>query len=385
MRIGIFSWETIHSIFVGGVGVHATELAAALERQGHEVHVFTRTGGGQGDYDLIHGVHYHRVGFTLNPDFVEEILNMCRAMVDCFYSVERFVGGFDVIHAHDWLTAMTIPWIKNAGWHKALFTIHSTEYGRCGNRMYGGMSERIRGLEAAGCNSADRVVAVSNRLKEETCNIYKVPWDKIRVIYNGVNIHRYDGFVDQGEVKREIGIGVFDPLVLFAGRMVVQKGPDILAHAIPSVLCSIPNAKFAYAGDGHLRGEVERIVSGNGSRHAVRFLGHRSGEDLVRLFKAADVVCVPSRNEPFGIVVLEGWSAGKPVVATTNGGPSEFVWHDVNGLHISDNPNSVAWGVGTLLGDEEKRRWLGRNGRVAVETAFSWDIISKQVAGAYTS
>ena len=82
MRIALLSWETLHSIPVGGVGVHVTELAAALERKGHEVHVYTRMGFGQSHYDRIEGVHYHRCPFDLSADFIEEINNMCRSFVD---------------------------------------------------------------------------------------------------------------------------------------------------------------------------------------------------------------------------------------------------------------------------------------------------------------
>src|SRR5438874_10715112 len=87
MRIALFSWETLHSIAVGGVGVHVTELAAGLERRGHEVHVFTRQGRGQPQYDRLDGVHYHRCSFPLTPNFVDEINNMCRAFVQEFYAV----------------------------------------------------------------------------------------------------------------------------------------------------------------------------------------------------------------------------------------------------------------------------------------------------------
>jgi hypothetical protein len=75
MRIAILSWESLHSIQVGGVSVHVTELAAALERKGYEIHVFTRMGHNQPCYERIDGVHYHRCPFALNPSFVDEIDN----------------------------------------------------------------------------------------------------------------------------------------------------------------------------------------------------------------------------------------------------------------------------------------------------------------------
>jgi glycosyltransferase involved in cell wall biosynthesis len=104
---------------------------------------------------------------------------------------------------------------------------------------------------------------------------------------------------------------------------------------------------------------------------------------LVDLYRACDVVCVPSRNEPFGIVVLEAWSAGKPVIATKNGGPDEYVWHEVNGLKIHPHPESIAWGLGTLFTNFEWARWMGHNGRIAVETVFNWDTVGGQVLSVY--
>jgi glycosyltransferase involved in cell wall biosynthesis len=174
-----------------------------------------------------------------------------------------------------------------------------------------------------------------------------------------------------------------DPTVLFSGRMVYQKGPDLLVEAIPAILHYYPNAKFIFAGDGEMRSQAENRAQQLGVTHATRFLGFQANGTLTNLYKACDVVCVPSRNEPFGIVLLEAWSAGKPVVATNNGGPAEFVWHEVNGLKVYPNPNSIAWGLGTLFTNFEWARWMGRNGRIAVESTFSWDSIADRVLDLY--
>jgi glycosyltransferase involved in cell wall biosynthesis len=383
MRIALLSWESLHSIPVGGVGVHVTELAAALERKGHEVHVFTRMANGQQLYTRIDGVHYHRCPFRLDRDFVEEINDMCRSFVDYVFQTEDFIGPFDVIHAHDWLAANAMTWIKQGRGRKGILTIHSTEYGRCGNNFYGGRSGRIREMERAGTYWADGVIAVSHALRKEIKWMYEVPEWKLSVIYNGVNLRHFDGWIDPGTIKGRFGIGPMDPMVLFAGRIVYQKGPELLVEAIPYVLRFYPYAKFVFAGDGELRSLAERRAYELGVAHATRFLGFKMGGELVDLYRACDVVCIPSRNEPFGIVVLEAWSAGKPVVATKNGGPDEYVWHEVNGLKIYPNPNSIAWGLGTLFTNFEWGRWMGRNGRIAVESAFTWDAIADQVLSLY--
>lgn len=385
MRIALFSWETLHSISVGGVGVHVTELAAALERRKHEVHVFTRQGQGQPHYDCIHGVHYHRCPFQLHPNFVDEINNMCRSFVHHFFQVEDHSGRFDIVHAHDWLASNAAVWIKEGRQRKAVLTIHSTEYGRNGNRFFGGQAVRVQEHERHGTYVADKVITVSHQLKEEVKWLYQLPDHKTRVIYNGVNAEVFDRPVDPGSVKRQYAIGPLDPTVLFVGRMVVQKGPDILVRTMPSVLRYYPNAKFVFVGDGHMKNDVCAAAHQMGVGHALRMLGDKRGQDLINLFKACDIVAVPSRNEPFGIVILEGWSAHKPVVSTKRGGPAEFVWHGVNGLQVDDTVESVAWGLGTLLADHNRCRWMGRNGRAAVDAAFSWDNIAEQAEEVYCS
>jgi len=383
MRIAMLVWESLHSIPVGGVAAHVTELAAALERKGNEVHVFTRMGPGQSHYQLIHGVHYHRCPFQLHSDFVEEVNNMCRSFVHYVLATEDFIGPFDIIHAHDWLAANAMIWIKQGRGRKTVLTVHSTEYGRCGNDFYGGRCARVRHQERAGTYWADRVIAVSQSLKHEIMWMYQVPEWKVTPIYNGVNLHHFEGWLDPGGVKAGYGIGPMDPVVLFVGRMVHQKGPDLLMEAIPGLLRHYPSVKFIFAGDGELRRPLEHRARQLGVAHATRFLGFKNGHELPELYKTCDVLCVPSRNEPFGVVVLEAWSAGKPVVATVNGGPNEYVWHAVNGLKIHPNPNSVGWGLGTLFTNFEWARWMGRNGRMAVEAAFTWNRIADQTLHVY--
>jgi glycosyltransferase involved in cell wall biosynthesis len=385
MRIALFSWETLHSISVGGVSVHVTELAAALERRRHEVHVFTRQGNGQAPYDCIHGVHYHRCAFDLNRSFVDEINNMCRSFVHSFNGVEDHLGQFDIVHGHDWLASNAAVWIKDGRKRRCVLTMHSTEYGRNGNRHFGGQSVRVADHERHGTYCADRVITVSQQLRDEIKWLYQVPDHKTNVVYNGVNSASFDYSVDPGDVKRRHAIGPLDPTVLFVGRMVFQKGPDILVRTMPSVLKFYPNAKFVFVGDGHMRHEVCGLANHLGVGHALRALGDMRGRDLFDLFKACDIVAVPSRNEPFGIVILEGWSACKPVVSTRRGGPTEFVWHGVNGLQVEDTPDSVAWGLGTLLADHNRCRWMGQNGRAAVDAAFSWDNIAEQTEAVYAS
>lgn len=383
MKVAMLSWESLHSIPVGGLAAHVTELAAALERKGHQVHVFTRRGPAQPEYQCIDGVHYHRCPYDQNPDFPTEIHNFCQSLTHHLFATEDYIGPFDLVHGHDWLTGQALSWIKWGRGRRTVWTVHSTEYGRCGNRFLGGNSDRIRGLERETGWVADRVLAVSGAIRGELMWMYELLGEKIRVVHNGVSPHKWARWLDPGAVKARYGIGPLDPTVLYTGRMAYQKGPDLLLEAVPKVLAVHPEAKFIFVGDGDMRGHLQGLAQANGWGGSVRFLGYVPEDELINLYNACDAVCVPSRNEPFGIVVLEAWSAGEPVVVTHSGGPDEFVWHDVNGYLVYQSPESIAWGLGTLMRDWDHARWMGHNGRVAVETAFCWDQIADRTIEAY--
>lgn len=385
LKIAMFAWESLHSIAVGGVAPHLTELAAGLERRGHEVHVYVRTGVGQSSYQVIDGVHVHRISFELSSDFVQEVTNMCNAMVHFMLETEQFMNcQFDVCHAHDWLGAPAIINIKHNHNRRCVLTVHSTEFGRCGNNVYGGQSARIRAIEGEAIAIADRVIAVSGVLCDEIKGHYGFAWDKLRCVYNGINCLRYDGSLwDPAEVRTMYGVGPMDPMALFVGRMATQKGPDILVEAVPSILASRPDAKFVLVGDGYMKDGLAKRVHELGVQGSVRFTGKMSGQPLVDLFKATDVVVIPSRNEPFGIVTLEAWASNKPVVVTKSGGPREFVWHDNDGFLVDTTAAGISWGVCNAFINFEHAKYMGERGRVKAAFQFSWDKIAQDTNTIY--
>jgi len=272
---------------------------------------------------------------------------------------------------------------------RCVFTMHSTETGRCGNVAYAGQSATIRGIEGHACHAAERVIAVSGVLKEEVCNHYSVDGRKVEVIYNGihaqpiVNMEWQDDWT--GNTKRDKGFDVMAPMFLFVGRLAVQKGPDLLLDAIPMVLQARGDAKFVFVGDGHMKASLEAEANKRGIGHAVSFAGSvKSGTaHLKSLFKSCDAVVVPSRNEPFGIVVLEAWAAGKPVVATTCGGPRDFVQPDKDGFLVDPNPGSIAWGICKICENFDHARWMGSHAQEKALNEFNWAFIAQKTVNIY--
>jgi glycosyltransferase involved in cell wall biosynthesis len=378
MKIAVFSWETLHSKAVGGIAPHVTELAAALQRRGNEVHIFTQCAGGEIGYENIFGVHYHRVGFSQEGSLIQKMEAMCNAMAWAFGETNNYIHGFDVACAHDWMCAKALVQVKNSHGVPTVFTFHSTEKGR----TLGQPNGKIMEFEAEAGFVADRIIAVSPRLKEEIIHNYNVPASKIWDIFNGIQCSNYDGFVDCGEVKGRYGIGCMDPVLLFVGRMTGGlKGADLIVEAMPEILGFNGDIKAVFVGDGDAKMHCDHRAKELGVAHATRFLGTKNGQELIDLYKACDAVCVPSRNEPFGLTVLEAWAAGKPVIASDQVGCP--VTDGVEGRVVSCSPEGVAWGVKELFGNFDRAREWGKNGRVKAAFSFSWDTVAEKTEECY--
>ncbi len=371
LKIAFFCWESLYTERVGGLARAATHLAEELAKN-HEVHFFTR---GLGDM-VVNGVSYH----CCMPHGLN-VVDYCRDM--SLKLVNRFrefdLPRFDVIHFHDWHVVEALHELQD---RNTVFTFHSTEYGRNGN-SFGDWWEfrEISGKEWYAGLIAKRVTAVSNTLKNEVMWLYNIPDWKVDVIPNGIHPEEFCMDVDAGAVKMEYGIHPLAPLIFFAGRFVYQKGPDLLIDAIPHMLKHRWDLKFMFAGDGDMRSYLERKAAE--MNLPVRFLGYLPDREFVRLLNSADIVVIPSRNEPFGLVLLEAWSARRCVVATDVGGLSENIDNFYDGIKVYPTPESIAWGVNYVVDDAELVKLLGERGRSKVDRKFRWSVVAREMLNVY--
>lgn len=212
------------------------------------------------------------------------------------------------------------------------------------------------------------------------------PDECIEVINNGTDADRFSP-VQNPEFRGSIG--AHDrPVILAIGRIVRRKGFDTVIEAMPRVLESLPDALLAIAGEGPFETELRALVDRLGLKESVHFCGGIPYEDLPDVYSSADVVAMPSRNEPpavegFGIVFLEANACERPVIGAATGGiPDAIVDGETGVLVPPDDPVALAGSLIKLLADAPLRERLGRRGRQRVLDAFTWDHVADRVAQA---
>ena len=376
-RVGMFSWESLYSIRVGGISPHVSELSEALVVEGHEVHLFTR--GREDSDEMINSVHYHRVACDRNGGIVEQMNSMCDNMYLRFLDIREKTGEFDVLHGHDWHPVNVLCRIKAQLGLPFVLTFHSTEWGRNGNR-YGDWWEakEISHREWLGGYESSDVITTSKILTEEIQQIFKIPDYKLWEIPNGINVGKIRREIDPGNIKKHYGIHPCLPVVLFTGRMAYQKGPDLLLEAAARVLRK-KNAQFVIIGDGEMRTQCEGQAHKLGIGNSCNFLGYAPDNTVIDWFNACDLVCVPSRNEQFGIVVLEAWDAKKPVVASD---AVALVENFKTGIIAHKEPSSIAWGLNYVLEGLGRNR-MGEKGHDLLKKKYNWKTIAEKTLEVY--
>jgi glycosyltransferase involved in cell wall biosynthesis len=223
---------------------------------------------------------------------------------------------FDVVHAHDWMTYPAGIAVAAVSGRPLVVHVHSTEFDRSGEHV----NQTIYDIERAGIQRADRVIAVSHFTRNVIISRYGVSGEKVEVVYNGVDRNANWSSADTDISKDE-------KIVLFLGRITMQKGPEYFLQAAKKVLEVMDNVKFVMAGSGDLMHRSIELAAELGIGHKVLFTGFLRGEDVQKIYKMADLYVMPSVSEPFGIAPLEAMDNDVPVLISKQSGVSEVLVH----------------------------------------------------------
>jgi glycosyltransferase involved in cell wall biosynthesis len=291
-------------------------------------------------------------------------------------------GNFDVIHAHDWLVAYAAKTLKHAYGTPIVSTIHATEAGR-NSGIRDEQQKYINDTEWMLTYESSEVIVNSNYMKNELQRLFGLPFEKINVVPNGVDLHIYDGVEKDYDFRRQYAMDN-EKIILFVGRLVYEKGIQNLIAAMPKILSNYHDAKLIIAGKGGMIDELRAQVDSLGLGNKVYFTGYLNSKQVKKMYKCADIAVFPSTYEPFGIVALEAMLSGNPVVTSDVGGLNEIVEHGVNGMKsYAGNANSIADSILTLLFDQKLCGEIVKNAQAKVKEQYNWQKIAQDTHFTY--
>ena len=384
MKILMLTWEYPPRI-VGGIARVVHDLSKRLIKDGHEVTVVTyRDNADVPEYENDKGVNVYRVdNYMIHPNnFIDWIMQLNFNMLSKATEIINKEGGFDVIHAHDWLVTYAAKSLKNAYDIPIVATIHATEAGR-NSGIHDETQRYINDTEWLLTYEATEVIVNSNYMKNEIQRLFGLPFDKINVIPNGINLSNFTGIERDYDFRRQYAMDN-EKIILYVGRLVYEKGVQHLIAAMPKILSNYNDAKLIIAGRGGMMDELRAEASNLGLNDKIYFTGYLNSKQVQKMYKCADVAVFPSTYEPFGIVALEAMLAGVPTVVSDVGGLDEIVTHGVDGMKsYAGNPNSIADSVTALLYDHQLATNVSKKAKQKVKDQFNWEKIAQDTHFTY--
>ena len=377
MKILMLTWEYPPRI-VGGIARVVHDLSKRLIKDGHEVTVVTYKDGDVPAYENDKGVQVYRVeNYMIHPNnFIDWIMQLNFNLIAKASEIIQKEGKFDVIHAHDWLVANAAKALKNAFDIPIVSTIHATEAGR-NSGIHDDTQRYINDTEWLLTYESTEVIVNSNYMKNHVQGLFGLPFDKINVIPNGINLTNFNGIERDYDFRRQYAMDN-EKIILYVGRLVYEKGVQHLISAMPKILENYHDAKLIIAGKGGMLDELKGQAEAMGLSNKVYFTGYLNSKQVQKMYKCADVAVFPSTYEPFGIVALEAMLAGVPTVVSDIGGLNEIVDHGVNGMKsYAGNCNSIADSVISLLYDKQLAANVSKKAKQKVKEEFNWNKIAQ--------
>ena len=311
------------------------------------------------------GSSHNGAGNNYQGDLIQDANRYASLCVDLAKDQE-----FDVIHAHDWLTFPAGIAVSKATGKPLVVHVHSTEVDRAG-----AIGSHIYQVEREGVHYADRVIAVSHYTRSILQRRYDISPDKIDVIYNGIEPQ-----IKTLPCSPRSSIKNADKIVLYLGRITMQKGPEYFIEAAEKVLTKIDNVKFVMAGSGDMIESVVKLAAAAGIAHKILFTGFLNGDAVKKIYQMADLYVMPSVSEPFGIAPLEAISHDVPVIISKQSGVSEVIRHALK-VDFWDT-DEMANKIISVLKHPPLGRTLRKNAEDEVKQ-LTWDDAAVKCLGSY--
>jgi D-inositol-3-phosphate glycosyltransferase len=381
----------------GGMNVYIAQTATRMAERGIEVEVFTRATSSELPpvAELAPGVlvrHVHAGPFeTLDRNELPAQLCAFTASV-LRVEANNEPGFYDLVHSHYWLSGQ-VGWLARDRWGVPLVhTAHTLARVKNAALAEGDTPEpRMREIgEQQVVDQADSLVANTEMEASDLLRRYNADPDKVYTVSPGVDLKQFAPG-SQLDARSSLGIAPDSTVYAFVGRIQPLKAPDVLLHTAAELLArgDADRSKLVVLIVGGPSGTgleqpraLQELAVSLGIADVVRFLPPLPGPALADVYRAADVVVVPSHNESFGLVALEAQACGTPVAATDVGGLRVAVNDGVSGVLVPGHSREMWADALARLGRPDVRRQLSQ-GAARHARAFSWDRTTDELVGAY--
>ena len=383
----------------GGAGVHVEYLAAELAKL---MEIEVRSFGDQDEQTenlTVKGFPFDDSNFNLTDDKLKTVF---KTLSTCIHMNAKNANA-DVVHCHTWYAQFAGIVSKLSYGTPLVVTTHSLEPLRPWKREQLGRGYDMSSwIEKTAIEMADAVIAVSKETKEDVLKHFNVDEDKIKVIYNGIDLKEYQPTNTDTALKK-YGIDSSKPFVLFVGRITRQKG---IIHLVNAIKYIEPNTQVVLCAGAPDTPEIAKEMEGcvakaKKNRDNIIWIADMlPKEEVIQLYSHADVFCCPSIYEPFGIINIEAMACHTTVVASAVGGIKEVVVDNETGILIPLQQQNIApfepidpdkfskdlaKGINRVIKDDALKNQMAIKGRERVEKYFDWQAIAKQVEALYKS
>jgi D-inositol-3-phosphate glycosyltransferase len=379
----------------GGMNIYVVESAERMAAMGVSVDIFTRRHNPDlpDIVELSSGVRVRHLNIGACSATKEELPALIPNLSEAFSKVLEN-EKYDVLHSHYWISGkVAMPVAKKFGIPLA-HTMHTMARVKNMNLAEGERPEpmiRVQG-ETQVVAAANALIANTDAEAASLVSLYEACPDNVSVVSPGVDLYTFTVGSGRKAAREAVGLPQDAHILAFVGRIQPHKGPEVLIRAVAEMLNHSPHLRpklitiIMGGASGSGLGEVERLkdlVSWLNISDVVRFENPVPRAQIPQWYRAADLVCVPSYSESFGLVALEAQACGTPVVATAVGGLRTAVADGISGVLV-DGHDPRAWSsVLARLIQEPQRRVLLSMGAIEHASHFGWDATARGTLDIY--
>ena len=379
----------------GGMNIYVVESAERMAAMGVSVDIFTRRHSPDlpDVVELSPGVRVRHLNIGANSATKEELPALIPNLSDAFSKVLED-EKYDVLHSHYWISGkVAMPAAKKFGIPLA-HTMHTMARVKNMNLAEGERPEpmiRVQG-ETQVVAAANALIANTDAEAASLVSLYEACPDNVSVVSPGVDLYTFTAGSGRKAAREAVGLPQDAHILAFVGRIQPHKGPEVLIRAVAEMLNHSPHLRpklitvIMGGASGSGLGEVERLkdlASWLNISDVVRFENPVPRAQIPQWYRAADLVCVLSYSESFGLVALEAQACGTPVVATAVGGLRTAVADGISGVLV-DGHDPRAWSsVLARLLQEPQRRVLLSMGAIEHASHFGWDATARGTLDIY--